>query len=374
MSIRIEQRSSSTTYPRLIRTIGHNYPTFIMVEVGSTHCGSLETAKRLIDVVKIAGADCVKFQKRDITALLTQKGLDREYKSPHAMAPTYGEHRRVMEFSHDEFQQLREYAVNQGLFFSASAWDKPSVDFLDEIGVPFFKIASADLTNTPLLDHLATKGKPVILSTGMGNQEDVERAFDIFHRANVPVAILQCTSSYPTPPEELHLNVLLSYRDHFPDTVLGYSGHELGTHAPIAAVAMGARVIEKHLTLNKAAKGTDHSAALNPSELGEMVTGIRFIERALGDPVKKVQPSETKCIPKLTKSVTSGCHIPQGAALGPHMLTTKSPGTGISPVLIPNICGRRAACDIPFNTTITWEMIISETTGETEDGKRDCEI
>lgn len=355
-SFTIHQKSNNKNYPILTKTIGKD-KTFIIVEVGSTHCGSIETAKRLIDVVKISGADCVKFQKRNTKALLTKAGRERVYISPHAMAPTYGEHRDIMEFSLEEFIILRDYSINQGLFFSASGWDIPSVDFLDDLGVSFFKIASADLTNIPLLEHIASKNKPVILSTGMGNMKDVERAVTIFKKSNIDVALLQCTSSYPTPPDDIHLNVITTYIDKFPDTVIGFSGHEEGIHIPMAAVALGARVIEKHLTMNKNAVGTDHAAALNPSELGNMVTGIRQIERAMGSKIKKIQESEIKCIPKLTKSLTSTCDIKEGTIITKDMLTTKSPGTGISPIMFYKICGKKALVTIPCDVTIEENMI-----------------
>ena len=260
-----------------------------------------------------------------------------------------------MEFSHDDFLELQKYAVKKNLFFSASGWDTPSIDFLAQINVPFLKVASADLTNLPLLQHITQKNLPIFLSTGMANLEQVERAYHILSSTNV--ALLQCTSSYPAPVNEIHLNVLKTYRERFPNTVLGYSGHELGTEVCFAAVALGANVIEKHLTLNKKAKGTDHSAALDPSELGSLVNGIRIIEKAMGISEKTTQPSEKDCITKLTKSLTSCVHIKKGERIVESMLTTKSPGSGISPLEIATVIGATAIRDVPEDTTLTWEMI-----------------
>jgi sialic acid synthase SpsE len=314
-------------------------------------------AKHLIDVVKIAGADCVKFQKRDIKALLTKEGRDREYNSQHAMAPTYGEHREVMEFGFDEFAELRDYAIKQGLFFTASAWDIPSVNFLVSLGVPFIKIASADLTNIPLLHHIGEQKLPVVISTGMGHINDVRTAHKILSAYNIPVAVLQCTSTYPTAPRDVHLNVIKTYQKEFPLSVIGYSGHAKGFHIPIGAVALGAKIVEKHLTMNQNARGSDHKAALNPSELGHLVNFIRETEAALGSPNKQIQNSEHSCINKLCKSITSTVNIPKGTIITAQMITTKSPGTGIRSGEFYAVLGKVAQCDIEADKTMLPFMV-----------------
>lgn len=338
--------------------IGGDNPTFIICEVGSTHCASLEIAKRLIDVVKDSGAHCVKFQKRDTKALLTKAGRDKVYNSPNAMAPTYGEHRDVMEFTKDEFIQLRDYALSKSLFFTASGWDVPSIDFLTDIKVPFIKIASADLTNLPLLRHIGQKGLPVILSTGMGSKGDVIRAYQTLDEFKVPIALLQCTSTYPTDPSEVNLKVIQDYKDHF-NTVVGYSGHAKGYHIALASVAMGAKIVEKHITLDKEAKGSDHRSALLPEELNRMVQEIKDIEKALGSSSKQIQESEELCIKKLCKSVTSKMRIPRGSKITDYMITTKSPGDGIPARYFDDIIGMTAKVDIPEDTTLTYKMIAS---------------
>lgn len=345
-------------YPPLSRKIGTGHPTFIIVEVGSTHCASLDIAKQLIDAVKTSGADCVKFQKRHIPSLLTKEGRDKKYTSVHAMADTYGEHRELMEFNEEQFLELQKYSIEKDLFFTASGWDFPSVDFLAHINVPFLKVASADLTNLPLLTHIARKQVPVFLSTGMADIHQVRRAFDTISRINPNIALLQCTSSYPAPLDQVHLNVLHQYREQFPKTILGYSGHELGIEVCLAAVAMGANIIEKHLTLNKMAKGTDHSAALDPKELEQLVKNIRIVEQAMGSFTKTIQPSEKECIAKLTKSLTSTQNIQKGQCIHESMLTTKSPGSGISPLHISTLVGLVANQDIPMDTTLTWNMFV----------------
>lgn len=332
--------------------IGYGAPVFTIAEIGSTHCASLETAKLLMNVAKVANVDCVKFQKRDVETLLTKNEKERKYNSVNAMSPTYGEHRKIMEFSEDNFRELQKEARRLGLFFTASGWDKKSVDFLDEINVPFIKVASADLTNVPLLEHIAQKKRPVFLSTGMGNLDDVVTAYNIIKNYEKRVVILQCTSSYPAPYSEINLNVLKQYQDVFPQVVLGYSGHELGTIVPCAAVAMGAKVIEKHFTLNKDAIGSDHKTALNPTELGTMVRDIKIVEETLGSINKEVQKSEHPCIKKLCKSVTSLVDIKKGEIIKEGMITTKSPCVGIPAKLFEDVFGCVATKDINKDTTL----------------------
>jgi len=337
--------------------IGHMSPVFTIAEIGSTHCASLETAKLLMNVAKVANVDCVKFQKRDIESLLTKKEKERKYNSVNAMAPTYGEHRKVMEFSEDDFRELQKEAERLGLFFTASGWDKKSVDFLDELNVPFIKVASADLTNLPLLKHIAQKKRPVFLSTGMGNINDVSTAYNIISAYEQRIVILQCTSSYPAPYSHINLNVLNQYKELFPQCVLGYSGHELGTVIPCVAVALGAKVIEKHFTLNKDAVGSDHKTALNPTELGVMVRDIKITEQTLGSNNKEVQKSEIPCIKKLCKSVTSLVDIKEGETITQEMITTKSPCIGIPANLFKNVCGSIAVKDIEKDTSLQYNDI-----------------
>ena len=336
----------------LSKKIGINEPVFIIAEIGSTHCASVEIAKKLIDVASIAKVDCVKFQKRDIETLLTKREKERKYDSINAMAKTYGEHRKIMEFTEDNFKELQRYANSLNLFFTASGWDKKSINFLDDINVPFIKVASADLTNLPLLEHIAKKNKPVFLSTGMGTLSDVIIACDIIKKYENRIVILQCTSSYPAPYSDINLNVLKDFKDKFPNYVVGYSGHELGIIVPCAAVALGAKVIEKHFTLDKNAIGSDHKTALDPMELIDLVKNIRIIEQTLGSHSKNIQLSEQSCIEKLCKSVTSLVNIKKGEILSENMITTKSPGNGIPANKFNDIIGSIVQKDIENDTTL----------------------
>ena len=345
------------TYNNTPRTVGYGEPVFTIAEIGSTHCGSLETAKKLIYAAKEANVDCVKFQKRDIESLLTKKEKERKYDSIHSMAPTYGKHREIMEFSEEQYIELQNLANKLDLFFTASGWDKISIDFLDNINVPFFKIASADLTNLPLLEHIAKKKKPVFLSTGMGTLLDVIVACDIIKKYENRIVILQCTSSYPAPYSEINLNVLKSLKINFPNDILGYSGHEIGNFIPYAAVALGAKVIEKHVTLDKNFIGSDHKTALTPDELKELIINIKNTELSLGSCIKEVQLSEIPCIEKLCKSVTSCVNIKKGETITENMITTKSPCTGIHSNLFYDTIGNIAINDIDIDTTITYNDI-----------------
>jgi len=342
----------------LTKEIGKNSPVFIIAEIGSTHCASLETAILLINVAKAANVNCVKFQKRDVETLLTKVEKERKYKSKNAMAITYGDHRKVMEFSEDDFKTLKQEANRLGLFFTASGWDKKSIDFLDELDVPFIKVASADLTNLPLLEYIAKKKKPIFLSTGMCNMTDVQIAYDTIMKHENRIVLLQCTSSYPAPYAEINLNVINSYKKLFPETVLGYSGHEIGVIVPCSAVALGATVIEKHFTLNKDAVGSDHKTALDLTELGNLVNNIRITEKTLGSYEKEIQPSEQPCIRKLCKSVTSLLDIKKGTIITEDMITTKSPCDGLPANLFYETIGKVTKRDIPEDTTLQKDDII----------------
>lgn len=335
--------------------IGEN--VFIIAEIGSTHCASIEKAKYLIDCCVEAKVDCVKFQKRNIDTLLTKKEKERKYNSVNAMAETYGEHRKIMEFSHSDFIELSNYCQKNNILMSASGWDKESVDFLDTLDVPFYKVASADLTNLPLLKHIAKKRKPVFLSTGMASLGDVKTAVELIQMYEKRIVLFQCTSSYPAPYEQLNLNVLKQYRKLYPDIVLGYSGHEPGIVIPCVAVGLGAKVIEKHITFDKNARGSDHKAALDITELNELIENIRNTEKSLGLSNKTIQKSELPCITKLCKSIVSTRDLKQGEVITEDMITTKSPCVGISAKMFYYIIGKKLVKNVSNDTTLTYNDV-----------------
>ena len=272
---------------------------FVVAEIGQNHQGDVETARRLIEAAKFCGADAVKTQKRDVRTLLTEDEYNRPYEGPHSFGRTYGEHRERLELSEDEFAELKDHAERLGLIFFASAWDVPSAETLNRLGVILFKIASAGLTDTVLLQKVAAFGKPTIVSTGMSTLEEVTRAAKAFERAEY--SLMQCTSAYPCRVADVNLRVLLEYKRMF-NCVVGLSGHHNGIAVDIAAVALGARIIERHFTLDRTMKGTDHAASLEPPGFAKLVRDIRAVEDAVGCGEKRVLECELEAKDKLRRA------------------------------------------------------------------------
>jgi len=339
------------------QTVGENDPTYIIAEIGINHQGEVEIAKKLIKEAAHGGANAVKFQKRSIKRILTHEGLEMPYDNRNSFGKTYGEHKKALELSESDYQELMNYASEHNVDFIASGWDEESIDFLDELGVPFFKMASADLTNIPLLIHTAKKNKPMILSTGMANMEMVETAVNAIKPFDVPLCILQCTSTYPSVFEEVNLGVINTFKQHFPQAVIGYSGHELGIAITEAAVALGAKIVERHFTLDRTMKGGDHAASLEPGGFSKLVRDIRHIEVAMGGPTKQIQASEAPIFKKLAKSVVSLVELSAGTILTRDMLTTKGPGTGISPARMDELLGKMVINDIAADVVLKDEDI-----------------
>ncbi len=339
------------------KNVGDGHPAFIIAEIGINHQGDVSIAKNLIQKAKECGADAVKLQKRSISRILTKSGLEMAYDNRNSFGKTYGEHKIALELSEADYHELNTYCKKMDIIFCASGWDEESIDFLDEMGIPFFKMASADLTNFPLLVHTAKKNKPMILSTGMADMKMVQAAYSQVNQINNQIAILQCTSTYPSAFSEVHLNVLQTFMKEFPDTVIGYSGHEQGIAIPPAAVALGAKIIERHFTLDRTMKGGDHAASLEPQGFAKMVRDIRHIEEAMGNTEKKIQESEAPVFRKLAKSIVSAVNISSGDSITANMLTTKGPGTGISPMRLNDLIGKISKIDIPADQVIMEEDI-----------------
>ena len=339
------------------KNVGDGHPAFIIAEIGINHQGDVSIAKNLIQKAKECGADAVKLQKRSISRILTKSGLEMAYDNRNSFGKTYGEHKIALELSEADYHELNTYCKKMDIIFCASGWDEESIDFLDEMGIPFFKMASADLTNFPLLVHTAKKNKPMILSTGMADIKMVQAAYSQVNQINNQIAILQCTSTYPSAFSEVHLNVLQTFMKEFPDTVIGYSGHEQGIAIPPAAVALGAKIIERHFTLDRTMKGGDHAASLEPQGFAKMVRDIRAVEKSMGSFKKEIQKSEPPVFKKLAKSIVSAVEIKVGQKITIEMLTTKGPGTGISPTRISELIGKITIKDIPADEVINNEDI-----------------
>ncbi|XP_070302412.1 sialic acid synthase-like [Salvelinus sp. IW2-2015] len=271
-------------------------------------------------MAKDCGADCAKFQKSELEYKFNKRALERPYTSKQSWGKTYGEHKRHLEFSHIQYVELQNYAKEVGIFFTASGMDEMAVEFLHELDVPFFKVGSGDTNNFPYLEKTAKKGRPMVVSSGMQSMETMRRVYQTVKKHNQNFCILQCTSAYPLEAEDVNLRVIAEYQKEFPDIPIGYSGHESGVHISVAAVALGAKVIERHVTLDKSWKGSDHEASLEPSELTELVKAIRLVERSLGTGIKQMLPCEKPCHDKLGKSVSPRWRSPKARCLVCDML------------------------------------------------------
>ena len=288
---------------------------YVIAEIGHNHQGKLDTCKAMFKAAADAGADAVKLQKRDNRALFTAEMYASPYNSENAYAPTYGEHREALEFSKEQYQELQAYAAELGILFFSTAFDLPSADLLASIDVPAFKIASGYLTNTPLLRRVAGFGKPMIVSTGGGRMDDVKRAYDTIMPINPNLCIMQCTSGYPPPYEELNLRVIETFMQAFPDVVIGFSSHDTGIAMPLVGYMLGARVFEKHFTLNRAWKGTDQAFSLEPAGLRRVVRDLHRAVEALGDGAKTPYESETRPLNKMVKRMVAARDLPAGHVL-----------------------------------------------------------
>jgi sialic acid synthase len=320
--------------------IGDRSPCYVIAEIGHNHQGSLDKARELFREAKLAGAHAVKLQKRDNRGLYTRAAYERPYDNENSFGATYGEHREFLEFGEHEYRELKAYAAELGVDFFATAFDVASADFLATLDVPAYKIASGDLKSTPLLKHVARFGKPMVVSTGGSQLDDVQRAYDTIMPINPQLAILQCTAGYPAAFEELDLRVISTYRERFPGAVIGFSSHDNGIAMPVAAYMLGARIVEKHFTLNRAMKGTDHAFSLEPVGLRKLVRDLDRTYKAMGDGVKKVYESERAPILKMGKSLVVARNLPLGHVLRAEDIVMKSPAGGIPPYELENIIGR----------------------------------
>jgi N-acetylneuraminate synthase/sialic acid synthase len=330
---------------------------YVIAEIGHNHQGSVEKCRALFEEAKAAGAHAVKLQKRDNRSLYTRELFSKPYDNENSYGPTYGEHREFLEFGAAEYAELRAYAAEIGITFFATAFDIPSADFLAEQDMPAYKIASADLINTPLLRHVAAFGKPMILSTGGATLDDVRRGHDTVAEINPQVALLQCTAGYPAEWSELDLRVISTYRELFPTTVAGLSSHDNGIAMAVAAYVLGSRIVEKHFTLNRALKGTDHRFSLEPQGLRKMVRDLRRTRVALGDGHKTMYPSETEPIVKMAKKLVAIRDLPAGHTLTVEDIGMKSPGDGLPPYELDRILGRTLRHPLRADMALTFEVL-----------------
>jgi sialic acid synthase len=330
---------------------------YVIAEVGHNHQGSVEQAKQMFKAAADAGANAVKLQKRDNRSLFTREAFDRPYDNEASFGATYGAHREALEFGRDEYVELKAYCKEIGVAFFATAFDFKSADFLADLDMPAYKIASGDLTNTPLLRYVGEIGKPVIFSTGGGTLDDVQRAYATLAEVNDQLVILQCTAGYPAEWDELDLRVIPTFRDEFPHAVIGFSSHDNGISMPVAAYVLGAYVVEKHFTLNRAMKGTDHAFSLEPPGLRKLVRDLRRARLALGDGRKIVHPSEMAPITKMGKKIVAARDLPAGHVLQRDDLALKSPGDGMPPYELDRVIGRTLRHPLVEEMALTFELL-----------------
>lgn len=327
------------------RWVGENCPVYIIAEAGVAHFGSMEKAKALVDLAVKAKADAVKFQIFKASELISSESKD------------WIDRLKEKELPYKAFVEIAAYCKERGITFFATAHDKPSLDFLDELEAPVYKIGSGEVDNWPFIKEIAQKKKPVILSTGMYTNEQIEKAVEIFREAQNPdLGVLHCVTSYPTAPEFVNLRAIKTISRL--GVVSGYSDHTQGFHFPLAAIALGAAIIEKHITLDfDVPNAQDWKVSCGPDDLHIMVSQIREIEAGLGSGEKTPGHVERESLAWARKSLVSACFIKAGQAIADNMLVAKRPGTGISPADKKKVMGKKAAIDIKKDTVITWEQL-----------------
>lgn len=340
------------------RIIGVDHPCFIIAEAGVNHNGDITVAHRLVDVAAESGADAIKFQTFLADRLVTSVAPKADYQlqTTDAAESQYDMLKRL-ELSEQAHRELITHCSEKRIIFLSTPFDEESADLLDALNVPAFKIPSGEITNLPFLDHVARKARPMIVSTGMASLGEVESAVRVItSTGNTQIILLHCVSNYPAEPADINLRAMQTMAQAF-GVPVGFSDHTLGIEIALAAVALGAAVIEKHFTLDRSLPGPDHQASLEPDELKAMVHGIRNITFALGDGRKQPVPSEANTAAVARKSVIARRAIPQGVTLSENDLAILRPGSGLPPMMLPYLLGRITRVDITQGTLITLEML-----------------
>lgn len=323
------------------KVINDNSDCFVIAEIGHNHQGNVEICKQLFKAARDCGVDAVKLQKRHNKKLFTREFFHTPYNSENAFGATYGLHREALEFDEKEYKELKQYAKHLSLVFFATPFDFESVDFLEDLDMPCYKIASGDLTNIPLLKYIAKTEKPMVISTGGATLDDVKKAYETVIPINKNIAFLQCTASYPSDFSELNLRVIKTYQREFPGHIIGLSAHDNGIAMALAAFVLGARIIEKHFTLNRVMKGTDHAFSIEPVGMKKLVRDLKRVHLALGDGTKKRYESEKQAVLKMGKKIVAARSLKKGQILKEKDLAFKSPGDGLSPAYLDLLLGKK---------------------------------
>lgn len=334
----------------------------IIAEAGVNHNGDIDLARRLIDAAAEAGADFVKFQTFKAKNLVSESAMKADYQKKNTGEADPSQYKMLKKLELDEAAhiELKAYCETKGIRFLSSAFDEVSIDFLDKLGIEIFKIPSGEITNKPYLQHIAQKGKPIIMSTGMADLEEVKAAIAVLLGEKLnkkKITVLHCNTEYPTPMEDVNLKAMLTIQNEL-DVKVGYSDHTLGIEIPIAATALGAIVIEKHFTLDRNMPGPDHKASLEPAELKSMITAIRNVELAIsGTGIKTASDSERPNISVARKSIHLKARTASGTTLTIDHLVMKRPGSGISPMEIDNVIGRTLTVTLEADTLLAWDHL-----------------
>lgn len=342
-------------------TISESSRTFIIAEIGNNHNGSFDLAKRLIDAAYEAGADCIKFQMRDLASLY-QNGLSKDNSADLGTQYTL-DLLSKFQLSNEEMIKVFDYCKSKNLTPLCTPWDLASLEILEKYGMTCYKVASADFTNHQLLKALADTGKPLICSTGMSSEKEIKQTIEFLRSKGVTFALLHCNSTYPTPYKDVNLAYIKRLKE-LSGVVIGYSGHERGIYVPIASVSLGAKIIEKHFTLDKTMEGSDHKVSLLPSEFGEMVLGIRAVEESIGvDSYRRVSQGEMLNREALAKSIIINQKLKKNKLITRSMLEIKSPGQGLQPIYLEELVGKKAKRDLNvgdflYESDLTDETII----------------
>lgn len=340
------------------REIGAGHPCFFIAEAGVNHNGDMELARKLVDVAADAGADAVKFQTYKTESVMSRFAPKAEYQLETTdSSESQFEMSKGLELPAEAFQELINYCNERGIMFLSSPFDEDSADLLADLDVPAFKIPSGEITNLPMLTRIARHGKPMIVSTGMAYMSEVETAVRAIEaEGNQQVILLHCVSNYPADPANANLMAMLTLGKAF-NVPAGYSDHTPGIEVPLAAVALGACVVEKHFTVDRKLPGPDQLASLEPAELTALIQGIRTVESSLGNGRKEPVQEEASTANVARKSLVAAENIPANTTLTPSLIAIKRPGTGLAPVMRDDLVGRVTRVEIQADQLIEWEML-----------------
>lgn len=340
------------------RQVGPGHPCLVIAEAGVNHNGRLELAYKLVGAAAKAGAEVVKFQSFVAEEVVTPDAPQAEYQKAHGdPAQSQLEMIRALQLSPDDHRAIVHACRQARILFLSTPFDLPSLRLLLELGVPAIKVPSGEVTNLPFLGEVAKSGKPVILSTGMSNLPEVASAVKTMREAGCrELALLHCVSAYPADPRQVNLRAMATLSNEF-GLPVGYSDHTLGLEVPLAAVALGACIIEKHFTLDRNLPGPDHAASATPQEIRDLVAGARVVEAALGHGRKEAAPGEADAMAVARRSLVAAVDIPAGALIQPSMVAIRRPGTGLAPARLPELLGRQTKAAIPAGSLLSLEML-----------------